>query len=616
MSIITTFRSGDAVLSGSPAGIAAVIDVCSAGTVGQWYTFHPGDTITDQIGGGRGSDIVLALLANGASVVYFTPATPTWGALPTVVHVGTGPAITVALAGGASGPFDDHTIVGTVKAGGAGPTATIAWAYDGSTQIETTPVPAESPAIVTGTVDLNVQVYPWNVLNAETIIYTAPAAKTLTFAAAPTSPADVITKLNALAVAAPLAVTFALSQDSAGHGFVQQTSTATGAAAAITMSGGTALGALGLTAATTNGLAATDAPPWTGLVRTYPATSSYVVGDTYTIACTGPSASILAITNAMAVGRAQWKNTPFGFFVIPQTSSTGANAAALQSAVTTALNPWRIDGSCQVWALIASSLHVASAVAATNAANITTADNALLLGFASNAAALDVVAPADCYVAGSTQLRPGSFRRSAVVAGAIKRATLAKLGSDLGEGIVQGVTLKGPDGLTLARDESSATVKLGPGAAGASGPGFAVLKSTAAGPAFPKFLAGVTRAGSTSRFRFSYVVVVALQMAQTLFARATGWEGQTWPTNPATGKIRDSEAIQRADDAYNDLVPFLLPDGKDPSVSSFAVAIDNSTVFVNNSTVPLNASFVTLGIVLEVDITVTALGTAVQSLTP
>ncbi len=222
----------------------------------------------------------------------------------------------------------------------------------------------------------------------------------------------------------------------------------------------------------------------------------------------------------------------------------------------------------------------------------------------------------DCYVQGSANLRLGSFRRSAVVAAAIKRATISKIGSDIAEGIVSGVSLRGPDALTYARDENTASMKLGPSTGGSTGPGFAVLKSPTAGPSSPKFAAGVTRAGTASRFRFSYNVAVALQMSQTLFARASTWEGQTWPTNPSTGAILDSEASQRADDAFNDLVAYLTPEGKDPSVSSYGVTIDNSGVFVNTNVVPLKASFVTLGFVGEIDITVTALGTAVQSLSP
>lgn len=606
--ITTTFRTGDGVGAGLSANIPSVVDVCSVGVVGQWYTFNPGDVVTDQIGGGRLADVVLALLAQAPGTVYCTPAAPTWGPLPSVVKVGASPSVTVALAPAASGPFDDHAIVGTVKVGGVNGTALIAWAYDGSTVIETLPVPVEQGAIVTGTVDLNAIVYPWNALNATTIIYSAPGVKTLSLGA-PTSVADLVAKLNALAVAAPLAVLFQSSQDSAGHAYLQQVSTATGLAAAITMTGGTALALLGLTAATANGTAATLSPPWTGLVLTFPATSAYVAGDTYTITATGPSASIQAITNAMAVGRSNWKTTPFGYFVVPQNPSTGANAGALQAACSSTVAPWRTDNSCPVWVMTGTPFHAASSTPATNAANITTADNAVLAAFAGNAAALDLVAVDDCYIQGSAGLRSGSFRRSAVVAAAIQRARLGKLGSDIAEGVVPGVTLRGPDLLTLARDEFYAVAKLGPAAGGLSGPGFAVLKTTMQGVGFPKFSAGVTRAGSTSRYRFSHVVVVALEMAQIAFARATGWEGQTWPTDPSNKRLLDSEAQHRADDVYTDLLPWLLPEGKDPSVSKYTVTIDNSGPFLDTGNVPLNLTFVPLGLVLDITITITAQGT-------
>lgn len=66
MSITASLVSGDQVPPGSPAQVPCVVDACSGGVVGNWYSFQPGNQVTDQIGGGPGADAVLALLSNGA----------------------------------------------------------------------------------------------------------------------------------------------------------------------------------------------------------------------------------------------------------------------------------------------------------------------------------------------------------------------------------------------------------------------------------------------------------------------------------------------------------------------------------------------------------------------
>jgi hypothetical protein len=261
-----------------------------------------------------------------------------------------------------------------------------------------------------------------------------------------------------------------------------------------------------------------------------------------------------------------------------------------------------------------TNFHTASATQATNQTNIATNDTALATAFAGNATALDIVAHGDCYVQGSTNLRPGSFRRSAVLGAAIQRAVLAKLGDSIGFGVIPGLSLRAGDGKTLARDEKTATVKLGPATGGNTGPGFSVLKSTPAGVASPKFSLGVTRAGSTSRLRCDNAVFVGLQISQTMFAVATGWESQAWATSPMAtstgpaGQITDQVAASKSDDVIAALNPFLVPQGKDPNVSYFGVTIDNSTAFVNTQAVNITTSYIPLAPVMDVNITVAAIG--------
>lgn len=735
--ITARFVSVGALLGAVTQGIPCVVDVCGGGEPGQLYSFDPGDAVIDEIGGGRGADIVLGLLSQTGQRVYFTPAAPTWTALPSVVHVGTGPAITAALTPGASGPLDYFHQVIAITAGGVnGQGATFSAAYDylGSTVIDTFPVPIESPATLVG----SALVTPSTLALAPglTLVFALPAAETLTLAspslalsaaglkaatatssstvtlhaadlltagiavilanprtvtlttagmtpahvpatalltgldfagntqsetlvpdtsagevtstkayasitsiaysagggtdatiaigygAAYASIAELLAELNTLAVAAPITVSAIGVQTGAGTALAFATNLTTsgaggtGPSAFVTLnaSPGTGASLFGFAnSASATGLAATFAPPWTQTIWTFPVATTgapYIAGDTYALACVGPEPSISAITAALAVGRANWKTSPFGFFAVTAPPSSAANAAALQAACTALVAAWRADNSCPVACFTGSPFHVASQAQATSDANIMAADNTLANAFSASAAALDSVAPDDCFFPGDPSLRAGTYRRSAVVAAAIKVATLVKLGSNLGEGTVQGVSLRGPDLLTYARDESRAIVKLGPTGPGATGLGFCVLTSTPTVPAQVKFAGGVTRAGNGSNYRSCGAVFVALFMSQTGFAIAFAWLGLVLPTSqvPATlGQLLPTEAAKRAAIIKQALSATLLPKGQDPSVSALAVAITTAGVdFQSTGLLPVVETFVPLGEVQAITLTIVA----------
>lgn len=430
------------------------------------------------------------------------------------------------------------------------------------------------------------------------------------------SHAELIAEAQTLATVASLAVTVSDAQSGTGH-YMAFTTTSTGSSATVSFdaSPGTGAAMLGFTASESNtGATGAYSPPWTGATDTFP-TGSYVAGASYKMTCTGPTASTAAVVAGLSVARANWQTHPFGGIYVTAPPSSAANAAALQAACSSTVNAWRTDNSLPVAVVTGTAFHTASSVPATNQANITTNDAAHVAAFAGNPAALDLVCVGDWYVQGSKNLRPGSFRRSTVLAAAIQRASLSKLGASIAEGIVPGGTLRGPDQITLARDENTATVKLGPSTGGNTGPGFCVLKATSQGVGFPKFPAGVTRAGATSRLRSDNAVFTALRIQVVQFAIASSWEGETWETSPAktqsgpAGQITDAQAASKADDVYNALLPDLLPVGKPPSVSGVPlVSIDNSGVFINTGLVPLTTKFIPLGPVSDVDIATIAVG--------
>ncbi len=204
MTVRASLRSGDSATLASPALLAMLLCCSSGGTVGETYTFEPGSDVAATIGGGIGADATYALLRETQGTVKVTLAEPTWGPLPSVVKVGSGPTVSVALAEDAEGPFDDFKIVFTVDRGGAGGAgAQVTAAYDGATIIETLQIPAEVPAVLTGTVDITNGAG----LEGLTLVFTAPSSDTLTFGAGSLTGAAAGLKAATGVLASPVTLT-------------------------------------------------------------------------------------------------------------------------------------------------------------------------------------------------------------------------------------------------------------------------------------------------------------------------------------------------------------------------------------------------------------------------
>lgn len=614
MTVSTTIKSGDRAAVGSPSQTPCLVGCCSAVSTGT-YRFSPGQDVSATLGGGPLADATYYALRQSNSDVMVSVAAQTWSSVPSIVRVGSsGPVVTAATAAGASGPFDDHTIALTVTNGGALGAAQASIAYDGASEIETITLPTEGPAIRTGSVDLNAISYPWNALNGTTLQFTDPSATTVTFGSAPTSAQDVIDDFNTLAEAAPLAVRARLAQGTGsdlGKAFIELYSTAVGTAAAITIdaaSTGEAL--LGLATTTANGTAATLTLPYTGIKLTFPS-GTYVEDESYTLSCVGPRASISAITTAATNARNDYQDKPFGFLVVVQPADTASNCKALVDALETLRAAWQADTIAPIFVqmCVGGPWHTKSSTLATNETNIGTTDNALLTAFgAASPALFQNVAPDDVYIPGAASLRSGSFRRTAALAWAIKRASVPKIASDVAEDLVPEASLLGPDNLTRARNEATATTKLG----GGSGPGFSALRATSAGLGAPKFSPGATRGGSTSRLRFSGVAAIALEIARLVFAVVELWEGLTLPTDPQTGQLLDSEKDAREGAIDAAIRPTLNTEDDAPlNVSSFSIAVNNPSTgrFIDNGQVPVAVTFVPLGEVEEITVAITAVGT-------
>lgn len=603
-----SITSGDQAQTASPASIPCLVGCCTAVSSGV-YQFDAGADVSSTLGGGPLADAAYAILRQpGVSRVVVAPAAQTWSTAPSVSHSGTGPSVSLALANGASGCYDDHHLRLRVSQAGALGVGRVAIAYDGVTEIEEIPIPVEQPAVNRGTVDLTGSVPAMNTL---TLVFTAPTSTTITFATSPTTPQGLADAFNALAVAAPLAVRARIAETSSGI-FFELYSTAVGASATMTVDAtSTGETTLGLSTTAKTGAAATLSLPWTGLVATF-ASGSYVKDETYSSTCTGPRPTLAAELTAMTAAHDSYGTKPFGFFAFVHPSTSAANAAQRQSSISTQLATWQADTSNPLaWhAGIAAQFHTASSTLATNDTNIASADSDLLTAFASSSAAVDSVVPGDVYLSGATALRAGTYRRSAALAWAMRRAGVAKLADDVGSDSLAEGSLLSPDGLTRARDEARASTKLGSG----SGPGFSVLTSTAGGLGAPRFTPGATRAGAASRLRYSGVVAVAKELVRLVSPIALGWLAKVYPTDPQTGMLLDGEKTSRANEVRSAIALTLATEGGSPlNASSFDVQIlDPATGrYIDNGQIRVKVIFVPLGETESVSVEISATGVIV-----
>jgi hypothetical protein len=168
------YRSGDQAAPASLARVPLLLGTCADGDVGTSYTFDPGDDVRAALGPGKATALAIGMGAIGRVVA--SPVTPTYAALPAVSQSGTGPALTIAAIGPGSGANDDAPKWKLIVTSDG---ARMDVSYDGISTAETIQIPAPSPAVLRGKVDLTIGLD----LEGLTLVFTAPTAKTITFAA-------------------------------------------------------------------------------------------------------------------------------------------------------------------------------------------------------------------------------------------------------------------------------------------------------------------------------------------------------------------------------------------------------------------------------------------------
>lgn len=562
MSITLTINSADSALPPDASAIAAYLGACQSGTVGSVFSFNPGADVHASLGDGPGTEAVLSHLRNTGVPCKFVRATGGSTALSAVTHGGTGPTVT------ASGtPTDNADIRLTVTKAGAGGTGQASLAVDGASYDQMIDIPAEPPPSILGTVDL--VGLTLSTLAATTLIFTAPAAFTVTFAS-PTSIQDIADQINAQAISGSKVNRAEIKQTAAGVKNLRLYTTTGGASVSLTIDAASTGDAILGVSGTDAGEAATYLIPYTGVTLTFP-TGAYVLGDTYQITASGPACTVAALGDAADALRLSGE--AFGFIAIAQPAANPSDARALINMMDTKISTWATDTAAPIFVtyLANGSLHTASSTKATNEVNIATNDNAMKLAFAGHVDK-GTVCDDDIYITGSKLL--GSHRRplSLLVAQALAGN---KLSDDPGNGSHQDLTecsISHPDTLTYARDENTATVTMG----GSAGPGFTTARVRSGKV---RIMRGVTRAGQSSRFVDIGPYRATLRAAQVLRAHLEKLENTDYETNP-DGTLLDEDLAEIKAGIREELLQAVVREPTD-YMSDCTVELDATEVVAN-----------------------------------
>lgn len=192
-----SYQSGDQARPADVSTIPLFLGTCQGGAVGSSYIFDPGDDVEATLGPGRLTTCVLAFHTNTGKRCVAAPVAPTYPALPSVTKSGTGPAIAIAAIG--SGANDAAPLKITVT-----PDQTaLDVAYDGASVVETLPIPQEGPAVLRSKVDTRKGAS----VSGLTLVWTSPAAKTITFSTGSLAGAPAGLKAATATSASPVTLT-------------------------------------------------------------------------------------------------------------------------------------------------------------------------------------------------------------------------------------------------------------------------------------------------------------------------------------------------------------------------------------------------------------------------
>jgi hypothetical protein len=514
VSISLTDR-GQAAPTSTTKSTLAWLGVCSGGSLsspGPCYEFTSAGLVGQNIGYGPLTEGVAAgVRVSQVKQIACKVAGTIAGTKSVVAQTGTGPAITLS-----GTPYDTTSPKLKVTKGGDLGTSTFRLALDGGTYGPTVDVPYAGTAQVTGTIDISALSWPQTGL---TLILDGDVGVAITYTAliGETTLAAFIANANAAFVAGPSSARIRLVQGR----YIQAYSITAGSASSIAVSATSTLDTVfGLSNVAATGAAATYAIPNTGLVATFPA-GTYVVDEIYSWTTVEPSFSTTELVTALIA--LQQSGLQFRDIVILASPVDGTDTRAFAAQLGTSLASWRAGPPKKfAVAIVNSSVGLSSAIA--------TNDTDVKVSMSGQSDDYVAVTHGDIFMAG-TEMN-GSFRRPLSFAIGV-RAAAYPISSDPGnreQPQLEESSMVGPDGVTLARDEETATVKM------------AEQKFTVAKNEFGAAYAvrGITRSVSP-KFAYLAILRMGVQLVRVFYDAGRRYENARRKLTP-NGTIREADA--------------------------------------------------------------------------
>jgi hypothetical protein len=523
-------------------------------------------------GNGLPVEVMGKVLAAKGDQLFYSLSADTQGVASAVAQSGSGPLITVA--GNPTGKFTVKVKVTKAATTDSG-NARVKIATDGYTYGEEIQVKPRTAAELVGTVDMTLLTL--STLNGKHFTCTGDDAAVgdVTMSSPPASVTALITELNAGLVTDASNCTV-LTTLRAGKYLVAKSGTL-GSTSTISAAAGDGMDELGLNGQSGTGTNSTFLIPGTGLTITFP-TGTWVLDEIYTFTTTAPIVSLTTFRTAIAA-LPRDGSVDFSAVAIVQDWADEHDADTYIEAIRGDLAAWQTSEPYKVVGLV-SGMPLGTPGISGQATN----DTAIRVKFASRTSQWCWIAVGDCYVSGFSWL--GSYRHSALTAKLIQMVSLDESRS-IGEreaGAVVGISMTGPDGTTLARDEWTATVQMDDR--------FSVLCKEAGAPFFKT---GRTLATSPGFNELAWTRPFA-HAIQLTHDRLRNKLELTAPTDPA-GKLLESIA-KGIDHAVNGPlgIEILNPPGARPRASGCVFRYDRTNIFSTTKSLPGTLTFQVLGI--------------------
>lgn len=554
MAIRFSIKAGSSRPQTGAANVVLRAGVCTTGTNNARYQLDPGQDPTPAVGYGplAAAGASGSRLGGAKQILLKVPASIA-GSIGSVTESPSGTGPTISIDGSSfdsvtNSPYDAFKFRAKVLKAGPVGTAVFGINLDGGLSYPYTfDVPAEGHATLDGTVDLTTLTL--STLNTTTLLVDEDTTteQTVTFTT-PSSVADIAAQINTQTTN----ITASIIQ---GKYLRLQSDTAGTASTLAINASSTGEAILGFSTGAGNMSATGSASKITiaeaGLVVTCPATSDYVLNTIYSSDTTAPRHSQAALDTALAAANADL-TIAWGVTEVVQEPVDAPDLRSYANDLDAILAGWEAqeDKRFGVWII---------------GAPLDETDSNIKTSMQGHVSRVGACAAGDIYVTETIPMPKGSIRRSACRPLGVRLAA-ESLSEDPGiEPSLPQCSMVAPDGTTLARNDNTATQKLG----GSGGPGFTVIKAK---NGLPYFKRGVTRAGQNSVFVDIGVARMTAYASTIIFDRLRTQENRTYDLKP-DGTIQEIDA-QGLEEAFETELRRLLVQAK--HASAVIVSIDRA----------------------------------------